>query len=532
MNGNLTVWKSRLINEQELTSLIMNRTEDGTQGSLNIQSIVSQVKAGKLSKPEAYNVLRSVLMKTVNTPVPVNAPASIHDQIVISGNADDELDVESTSAASVTRFSKEDRRLIINKLIEKKRLKRQTGAQADDDDEEYSPEDRRDDQPAQESKRQDKYFGSEESVSSVIGSNSDYPNNQQLEDWSPPSHDLDTPHGSASHSYRRNYSRQSLQDDQVGHQSAGRSSRILKSEAVIREEMFRECTFRPHIKELPEQLYGQPKNPDVPFLQRVTKWQQEKSQVLERKKKESIKVETKDCSFHPAINRNSYKAMKELRTESEESIAERLYREAQSSEAAKYKFRHDEMKLQEEVDRQNCTFHPTLQSKGRFVEVGSKYLKTPGRNAQSPAPIITKEMKECTFKPKVKGIKPHMNSAKVYLSENVVDRLTRPVTPVVTKLDTPLRRSADDMNSYFGDRQVMGVDSFLGSSRGRGPSSADSRHRRSHSAPRERSNAPDSSFLKPSQFDDFLMRQKLSLDQKHRKITEVRFRLRSIILLI
>ena len=37
--------------------------------------------------------------------------------------------------------------------------------------------------------------------------------------------------------------------------SDARSNRMVQNEALIREEMFRECTFRPRIKELPS-AYG------------------------------------------------------------------------------------------------------------------------------------------------------------------------------------------------------------------------------------------------------------------------------------
>jgi hypothetical protein len=58
-----------------------------------------------------------------------------------------------------------------------------------------------------------------------------------------------------------------------------------------------------------------------------------------------------------------------------------------------------------------------------------------------------------------------MNSAKLYLSSNVVDRLTRTVQPAVVDHNDDIMRTFD-VSSTLGDRQIMDVASFMGSLHG------------------------------------------------------------------
>eukprot|EP01031_Cornospumella_fuschlensis_P048885 gene48885-59860_t len=56
-----------------------------------------------------------------------------------------------------------------------------------------------------------------------------------------------------------------------------RLQRLQQAEASIRREMFKECTFRPAIKNLPAQ-YGPLKETGTPFVTRMEKWKKEKEQ--------------------------------------------------------------------------------------------------------------------------------------------------------------------------------------------------------------------------------------------------------------
>ena len=66
--------------------------------------------------------------------------------------------------------------------------------------------------------------------------------------------------------------------------------------------------------------------------------------------------------------------------------------------------------------------------------------------------------------PQIRGVKPSMNSAKLYVSANVVDRLSRPTSSSNShRYDEDNTRSFDI--NYFGDRPVIDVASFMGSLR-------------------------------------------------------------------
>ena len=70
----------------------------------HIRDIVAQVKSGVKSKTEAFNELKSILQTTAK---PASPEADLSDE-----------------SLQASRFSQEDRRVLINKLIEKKRIGR------------------------------------------------------------------------------------------------------------------------------------------------------------------------------------------------------------------------------------------------------------------------------------------------------------------------------------------------------------------------------------------------------------------------
>lgn len=565
----------------------------GIQSIGNIKDVLDQVKSGKLDKSVAFTELRDILQQAV-----VKRSKDVDDVDKVlhpsqQGYDDDEnvtIDDKSDNS-SITRFTKEERQLIINKLIEKKRLDRSNpttdGNRADNVDLYAPPTSQRDNRNTNsdrynsyDDQDNDSYNRDSESI------NDDY-HDQQV--WNPRPDDSD-PVSRYDYNRRPNHRYNNTNssfdpgsalayDDTRGNLSGsmgiGRSNRILRTEAAIREEMFRECTFHPQIKPLPS-TYGQPKNVGTPFYDRVTKWQKEKDHQVHRKRQDFAKVEVQDCSFHPTINRHSYKAMQELRgnrsnsatrsrndaldneNDYDESVTERLYREAKTSAISRNKFLEDEMRMQDEINKQLCTFKPNLQAKGTYDYIGPKYNTIANTPDKSKSTIITREMRECTFTPKIKGVKPHMASAKLYLSEKVVDRLSKPIslnTPNNSKkrlgsMDDSMlsNRNYSDMYNR-GTGRVMDVASFMGGYEPNGLSQSIDRGRslsrsgsgaglnRSHSAPRERGRSlsrsrrenqdttnKDStmnSAERNNQFESFLLRQKYALDQKSRKLSEV-----------
>ena len=71
-----------------------------------------------------------------------------------------------------------------------------------------------------------------------------------------------------------------------------RSNRIAQTEAAVRQEMFKDYTFKPQIKALPN-AYGAVKDDKTPFYQRVTKWQKEKEVEASKRKELSEETEVK-----------------------------------------------------------------------------------------------------------------------------------------------------------------------------------------------------------------------------------------------
>jgi hypothetical protein len=204
---------------------------------------------------------------------------------------------------------------------------------------------------------------------------------------------------SGSHLNTRSY------DDSFYHNNSYgdmRMQKIAQTEASIRQDMFKECTFRPKIKGLPAS-YGPLKEHGTPFVTRMMKWQEQKFTDLENKMKATIKNTVEQCPFKPKINKNSEIVAKEMiRTSPGESANERLYRGHNEINAHRQQFLEKELRLEEEEMRRQCTFQPQLVTKGKpqFEYVQSKYEHVQLSSSQKPA-TEPKVSKDCTFTPKV-----------------------------------------------------------------------------------------------------------------------------------
>jgi hypothetical protein len=202
------------------------------------------------------------------------------------------------------------------------------------------------------------------------------------------------------------YSPKSLDDSYYGDM---RMQKIAQAEAVIRKEMFKECTFRPKIKNLPTQ-YGPLKENGTPFVTRVLKWQKEKEMDLHNKMQVSVKNVEDQCSFKPTINKNSSLAMKEIRGQSPEDANERLFKSHLTIAEQRQKLVEDVVVREEQQLRQECTFQPQIYTKGKtpFDNVQPRYNKAHDENNifEKQKELSKKDVqsylsKECTFTPKV-----------------------------------------------------------------------------------------------------------------------------------
>jgi len=212
-----------------------------------------------------------------------------------------------------------------------------------------------------------------------------------------------------------------------------RVSRITQAERIIRQEMFKECTFRPTIKSLPSS-YGAMKDSGTPFHARVTKWSKDKDADIRKKTMIIEKNEIAECTFRPKISRNSERAIREMRgTGAREDVSDRLYKSSSMYAEQRYRLIEEERVREDSEEKSQCTFQPKLFTK-RFNEtnsVNAKFARPVSASsvsfkAMQNETIKDHSVKECTFTPQINKIKPNMNSAKLYVSANVVERLTRP----------------------------------------------------------------------------------------------------------
>ena len=194
------------------------------------------------------------------------------------------------------------------------------------------------------------------------------------------------------------YTRRSMDDSLVA--TDARMNRIANAEAAMRQEIYKECTFRPNIKDLPSS-YGAKKELDVPFHTRVTKWKKEKEQSLETKSKIILNGEKAACTFHPKINRNSDKCVKDIRgpDASADDASVRLYKNSEQSMQQRMQAINEIREKEELALQQECTFKPQLITKNATVHqaVQSKFT-LPSTPKLEVAPV---DAKICTFTPKV-----------------------------------------------------------------------------------------------------------------------------------
>lgn len=192
------------------------------------------------------------------------------------------------------------------------------------------------------------------------------------------------------------FSRRSFDDS---YYADARMQKIAQTEAEIRQEMFKECTFRPKIKSLPA-TYGPLKEDGTPFVDRVSKWEKEKKLDLEKKAKLAQKATEVECTFKPQINKNSILAAKEMH-DSPLPTSERLYRSHEDANKERRQRIEQGILQERKLEEQECTFQPKLVTKNnpQFQHVQSKVkvvMKDPNALNKVDHPV-----QEYSFQPKV-----------------------------------------------------------------------------------------------------------------------------------
>ncbi|GMF27423.1 unnamed protein product [Phytophthora fragariaefolia] len=283
---------------------------------------------------------------------------------------------------------------------------------------------------------------------------------------------------------------------------------------------------------------GSNNNTDGKFHARVTRWKSQKDAIREQMKQQLLQSELDECTFAPKINPKSTKVVAKLRGRQSASISnqglrvlqavsERLYQEADN-----FRIREElasKLKAEEEAEiERQCTFKPKI---NQSDNVKAKYMS----KASSSSPSMTaasreaaaKELAECTFYPKVNGIRSEMVSAQLYLQQNIYERLSKPCCGDSDDGKSPARGPSGRRRSLslFGDDDDDDRDNLEASSpqscqddisvrpggknrrrRGQGPRSVDAEQSREGKEERAR------------QFKNFLERQKFHEQARSKRI--------------
>ena len=142
------------------------------------------------------------------------------------------------------------------------------------------------------------------------------------------------------------------------------------------------------------------------FLERQTQWDFKKNVNQESMKEQKLRLETKECTFHPKTNEKS--------TVFSQDTIDRLTKIRENTRLVRLKEEQERKKLEEEMEA--CTFHPQI-NKNSCIS-GSKYMKESNRlyyTGSTP-----------TFIPTVKGPTRKMKAANEYIKQDPFERLSRP----------------------------------------------------------------------------------------------------------
>lgn len=350
-----------------------------------------------------------------------------------------------------------------------------------------------------------------------------------------------------------------------------RNTRVAQTETAIRQDMFKECTFKPVIRKLPRS-YGTSATANDSFYDRVMKWQKERDALAKNRLKMHQESYKTDCTFNPQISRYSERAAAQSRAQSTKhsdsggggkiSTNERLYKSTLLAREHK-KFAEEEIKReQDEKLRQENEYRIHGAKNPKYKEIGPRVYNNlldnnPNNSVLNQTPrgrsATPSKDPNCSFTPKVKGVSQQMTSAKLYLSANVVDRLTKPIAQQNKKSyddnyihNTNLRRTAMNDSEMDSRPDVMDVASFMSSLGGNLPYNTpgykpNNNRARPQSAPRERYASDNMSIAsqgsgintvgtnastqdkkaRMEKFKQFLERQKQSQKKKTHNIQDV-----------
>lgn len=333
-----------------------------------MKSIVDQVRSGTKDRSEAYNELKNILQSTRTL-----ASNNNNNDNNSPETNDDETNINNDSNSAITpKFSNEDRRNYINKLIESKRKalandKNNSSLSVDDSSLDIT------------------------SNSAITNNNSTNKGNNSVV-FGVNSHKTPSKTPVRRQSVPFSSTQMRSKDD-----LDVRQSKIAQTESSLRFELFKECTFRPSIKKLPKS-YGASKNAE-PFHDRVNKWQKELEQNNAKRLEMNEVTTQSECTFKPKINASSAKAVLQLRGNAAEKTNERLYKSSDADASRRQKLIEEEIKREKLEEEQECTFQPKLKE-NIYSSVKSKFDQ-PVQPKLIHQSKLHSDSKHCTFTPKV-----------------------------------------------------------------------------------------------------------------------------------
>ena len=160
------------------------------------------------------------------------------------------------------------------------------------------------------------------------------------------------------------------------------------------------------------------------FYDRVIRWKEAKQKEASLKKQQAERTHITDCTFQPKMNRNSDRAMREIRGQAYAknsnnsasdvcSVGDRLHRNSEAIYLMRSKAIEEELIKERKEEEKHCTFQPILVDDcGLYSQVRSRF-HMPVKKVENQEDE-DRFSKSCTFTPKVK-ICPHSTNIKNFV---------------------------------------------------------------------------------------------------------------------
>eukprot|EP00750_Incisomonas_marina_P014829 INCI17891.2.p1 GENE.INCI17891.2~~INCI17891.2.p1 ORF type:complete len:720 (+),score=132.40 INCI17891.2:875-3034(+) len=331
-----------------------------------------------------------------------------------------------------------------------------------------------------------------------------------------------------------------------------RSSSASKSRSQLMDVVGSqaECTFQPQVRELPDTYEGASllkSYQKVDFTERVALWQQQKKQELARRK-ENVEDETMaDCTFQPRINETSERVL--AGQNRNKPIEERLYYDTMDRHARRRKQLIDKARAQAQAEfSASCSFKPKISRKSeryarqrsmrsasagpatsrmRRQKLQAMEMSANGRGSTNRGGGASDADPDLTFQPQTNKVRRDMVSAKNYLKQNWVDRLSKPHPSQLGNSD-----GDESEESFFSDSGNDKENEGRARSRGRRQSSTPMPYQRRTKKKTSRpSSAPPprrgrtnelSNREKRESFQNFIQKQKTRAEQQKKRLEKSR----------